>query len=229
MRSQAICLPTTWNKESTRWPFWSVTVYAQHVEEGWKDSSEQNEKKLKPDPVPANKGQENARGMEAIIALPKNKRDKMTVEDTITKSFAGQIEGPVLWRVSHKRRNMHPLPTSPHPPPPPTLCSLRSGSHYQWGHTVERTGVVWHACQKLLVCVRPPRLMWNADNTSSQPADLTQTCLHYIYGDFIFEPMVLHKFKSALAQNQSQYQFFHYKCMVTITSNMIITMLQHLY
>lgn len=30
------------------------------------------------------------------MALPKNKRGKMTVEDSITKSSSGQIEGPQL-------------------------------------------------------------------------------------------------------------------------------------
>ncbi len=92
-------------------PMWSITLNAQHVEEGekrrfwtgWK-------KKLKPDPVPAHKAQGYVRGMGAIIALPKNKRGKMTVEDTVTKSSSGQIGGPALWRVSHKRATTHSPP-----------------------------------------------------------------------------------------------------------------------
>lgn len=53
-------------------------------------------KKLKPDPVPAHKASGYVRGMGAIIALPKNKRGKMTVEDSVTKSSSGQIGGPAL-------------------------------------------------------------------------------------------------------------------------------------
>ena len=52
--------------------------------------------KLKPDPVPAHKASGYVRGMGAIIALPKNKRGKMTVEDSVTKSSSGQIGGPAL-------------------------------------------------------------------------------------------------------------------------------------
>lgn len=67
---------------------------------GRKDRPEQGEgkkkKKLKPDPVPAHKAWGYVRAMGAIIALPKNKRGKMTVEDTVTKSSSGQIGGPVL-------------------------------------------------------------------------------------------------------------------------------------
>lgn len=87
----------------------------------------------------------------------------MTVEDTVTKSSSGQIGGPGLWRVSHKRRTTH----SPLPPPPsttaataPSLLSLRSGSHYRRGHTVERVGGAWDACQSLLVRVGPLWLTW---------------------------------------------------------------------
>lgn len=64
--------------------------------------SEQGEKKQtkKTDPVPAHKAWRYARGLAAIIAFPKNKRGKMTVEDTVTKSSSGQIGEPAL---SHKR------------------------------------------------------------------------------------------------------------------------------
>lgn len=54
------------------------------------------QKKFKPDPAPAHKAQGYVRATGAIIGLPKNKRDKMTVEDTVTKSSIGQIAGPVL-------------------------------------------------------------------------------------------------------------------------------------
>lgn len=46
----------------------------------------------------------------------------MTVEDTVTKSSSGQIGGPGLWRVSHKRRTTQP------PLPPPPLLPLCSAS-----------------------------------------------------------------------------------------------------
>lgn len=45
---------------------------------GWvgrEDTSEQDEKKLKPDPISANKDRGYVRSMEAIIPLPKNKGD----------------------------------------------------------------------------------------------------------------------------------------------------------
>lgn len=131
--------------------------------------------------------------MGAIIALPKNKRGKMTVEDTVTKSSSGQIGGPALWRVSHKRRTTH----SPPPPPPPALLSLRSGSHYRRGHTVERAGGVWNACQKPLVCVRPPRLMWGtqaagrhahthtSSNTPTQADKQMRACLVILYSSVL--------------------------------------------
>lgn len=64
--------------------------------EGGKTVEHGGGEKLKPDPVPAHKAQGYVRGMGAIIALPKNKRGKMTVEDTVTKSSTGQIGGPAL-------------------------------------------------------------------------------------------------------------------------------------
>lgn len=63
---------------------------------GGEKTVEHGGEKLKPDPVPAHKAQGYVRGMGAIIALPKNKRGKMTVEDTVTKSSTGQIGGPAL-------------------------------------------------------------------------------------------------------------------------------------
>lgn len=63
---------------------------------GREDTSEQEEKKLKPDPISANKDQGYVRSTEAIIPLPKNKGDKMTVKDMVTKSSDGQMRGLVL-------------------------------------------------------------------------------------------------------------------------------------
>lgn len=79
-----------------------------------KRGSGQGEKKeeVKTWPCPCT---QSLRGMGAIIALPKNKRGKMTVEDTVTKSSSGQIGGPVLWRVSHKRQTTQTPAPLPYP------------------------------------------------------------------------------------------------------------------
>lgn len=98
-------------------------------------------KKVKPDPVPADKARGYVRGLGAIIALPKNKRGKMTVEDTVTKSSSGQIgEASALKSFSQKTDHVPPPPPPPLPPLSTTRCplSLRSCSHYQRGHTVEK-------------------------------------------------------------------------------------------
>lgn len=108
---------------------------------GWKNS-----------PCPCTQSLGVCEGYGSNNSLPKNKRAKMTVEDTVTKSSSGQIGGSMLWRVSHKRWTTQP-PSSPLP----TLLSLRSGSHYRRGRAAERAGGVWKGCQKPLVCVRPGR------------------------------------------------------------------------
>lgn len=85
---------------------------------GWK------KKEVKTWPCPCT---QSLRGMGAIIALPKNKRGKMTVEDTVTKSSSGQIGGPALWRVSHKRQTTQPpQPPAPLPYPRDTAAASRS-------------------------------------------------------------------------------------------------------
>lgn len=113
----------------------------------WKGGGEKGvlnrvkKKEVKTWPCPCT---QSLRGMGAIIALPKNKRGKMTVEDTVTKSSSGQIGGPALWRVSHKRQTTQPPPPpAPLPLPPQhrrclTLCSLSDqvpiiGEATPWG------------------------------------------------------------------------------------------------